>query len=829
MTVRWRGLAGATLEIEQAARDVAETVLGEMQRRFDAPRLAAPATAPQLRFEASAGVPQVLSYLLDDERVVGWQWGDREGAVQLVTESGRVIDGKTIVRNDPRSKLRSMGGIDAEERPRRRRPARVNIRPGVGGRRRLDQFERIVDPTEGLAAYGELIPQAASGGASIMLLELDPTGNAAILCRLSSEEEQEQFLLQLDPCLALAKRFPEELRPRYALFALNMSGARTVRPERAGPPPPGELEREDILIVDRWLTENWLEHIVARGGDRLAREMLPGETLLDRWQRAGVGLWLARHGRRMDYRADRLALRAEMMVSAEERAWLTARVQTAQIEKGPLAGRGWLGSAPFGFVYDRKTRTRRPDPQQWPYILRAFELADSGDCFDGSGLSTRKIAERLAEEGCPFDHDRVRTLLKNLIYVTGEYVTRVRGIPVPQTPIPLENPVAIDRFLRVQDLLALRQGRSELTPIGEFLFNYVPFRHRRCAGEKVGEGQRSALIRGNIEPHKGMKNTRRYRHVPLVPECCRRGGPGPGGRFTWARDDLERPVVEEIRKLAEHPEVLRQLALAERHRLVEASGPIRLTHEQREQIERDLVELDLQREAAVDQWVTRRGQPDAPSLEDCERVMKGFQRRIDTLKRQLERDAEAELVETGGDAGMRQDRVKTFLEIMTVETPADPRMKALRARLYQRIVSEMELAEDEDGSIQITLVGHLVPGGSSLDACDPIATSADLLDSYELTNRGGMPAAERVLARIERLRSETDFDAPPSKSVSELYPDLFALPGSAALRRIERETLDDTSWHTGRRSPRVGSASWRLTLSLDSQLLYGDRRRSARG
>jgi hypothetical protein len=820
VVVRWHQLADSQLEREQTARDVAETVLGELQRRIDAPRLAAPTRRQRLRrgggVRAAAKATAPLSYYLDDERVVGWQWAEREGEIQLITETGRLINGKTVAREESRSRLGQMQSIPDLGATRRRQPPRVNIRPGTGGRRHPDRFERVVDPTEGLAAYGELIPRAASGGATVFLIELDPSGNAVVLCRLSSEEEQEQFLLQLEPCLALARRYPEELRPRYALFALNMSGARVVRPDRAGPPPAGELERDDILIIDRWLSEGWLEHLVARGGDRIAREMLPAETLLQRWSRAGVGLWLARHGRRMDYRADRLALRAEMMVSAEERAWLTSRMQSAQIEKGPLAGNGWLGSAPFGFIYDKKTRSRSQDPEQWHFILRAFELADAGDCLDGNGLSTRKVSERLAEEGCPFDHDRVRTLLQNIIYVTGEYVTVVRGIPIPQTPIPLENPVALDRFLRVQDLFALRQGRSELTPIGEFLFNYVPFTHHRCAGEKAGRAERPAQIRGNVENKRGMQNTRRYRHSPAVPDCCRRGGPGPGGRFTWARDDLERPVVEEIRKLAQHPEVLRQLALAERHRLAESAGSARLTEDQRAQIKHEIAELEIQRDAAIDQWVAERGQPDAPSLKDCERLMTGFSRRIETLERQLERDHEAEVSEVT-EGGERLDRVQTFLEIMTVETPEDLRMKALRARLFQRIVSEMELREEEDGSITITLHGHLVPGGSSLEACDPIAASADLLDSYALTKQGGTPAAEQQLARIEQLRSGTDLDGLGSKSVPELYPDLFSLPGYRSLRSTERRTLAHTGWHKGRRLPQPGTAAWALTLRLEGR------------
>jgi hypothetical protein len=829
VVVRWEQLEGTPLEVEQAARDVAETVTGEMQRRLDAPRLAGPAP-PRLRAEGRlAGTAQSaepLTYYLDDERVVGWQWAEKEGSIQLITESGRLIDGETAVRGRKRGKLGGMERQPTWEKPQQQRsPMRVQVRPGRGGRRRADRFQRIVDPTEGLSAYGELIPQAATGGASLYLIELDPSGNSVIPCRLSSEEEQEQFLLQLEPSLALAKRFPEELRVRYALFAMNMSGTRTVRPDRAGPPPAGELERDDMLIIDRWIQEGWLEHIIARGGDRIAREMLPAETLLERWSRNGIGLWLARHGRKMDYRADRLALRAEMMVSAEERAWATGRLQAAQMDKGPFAGNGWLGTAPFGFIYDRKTRSRYQDWEQWPFILRAFELADCGDCLDGNGLSTRMVADRLAEEGCPFDHDRVRKILGDILYATGEYVTVVRGVPLPQKPIPLENPVPLDRFLRVQDLLVLRQGRSDRTPLGEFVFNYVPFRHKRCAGTRVKKGT-EVLIKGYIANHQGREDIRRYRHSPKVPDSCKSGGHGMNGSFTWERADLERPVIERVRELAEHPEVLRQLALAERHGLAES--PTRLSEEQRAQIEHDIAQIEQQREVAAESWVAAQGEEMAPSLEDYQRLMMGFRRRIEGLQRQLERDAEAAAIEHNANGGRRQGRVGTFLEIMTVETPDDLRMKALRARLFQRIVSEMELEEAEDGTVLITLRGHLVPAGTSVDACDPIAASADLLDAYAQEKAGGTPEPERVLEKVERVRvgterdrAGTDLDKRAYKSVSAHYADFFGMPSNSMLERVERQSLGHVGWRQcSTRSRSVGEPAWVVQLSISTSRMF---------
>jgi hypothetical protein len=390
------------------------------------------------------------------------------------------------------------------------------------------------------------------------VIELSSTGNAVILCRLSSEEDYDRFVDQIQPCMALAAQYG--LEARTAIIAEGMSGTRQVRPDRAGPPGPGVLEREDIRVLDALIAQGWVEHVIARTGDRLARDSLPAETLLARFADRGIGLWLSDYGRRMNYTSDsgdRTLMRIMMVVSAEERERNVRRLHAGQLNKGPLAGRGNLGGITrFGFIREKRGSLYQ-DPEQWPWILRAFELADVGTT-DGEALSTRKVAEQLVNEGCPFDHDRVRVILKDPIYATGEYVVNVRGIAIPQDPIPLTNPVPIDRFTRVQDLLALRKGRSPVTPIGEFLLNAVDARHAQCIDVLIKE--RPARIKGYLTTGKRVKpEPRVYRHVMGTPACCRTGGRGQHGSFTWRREALEAPIVRELHKLATHPEILSAL------------------------------------------------------------------------------------------------------------------------------------------------------------------------------------------------------------------------------------------------------------------------------
>jgi len=373
-------------------------------------------------------------------------------------------------------------GAMAKELRKARRPAAIYVRPGRGGKQHTFSAG-VAHALTGLEDYGEIIWRRVSKRADLGLLEVDPTGNAIVAHRLSGGDvkEGETFINQLRPNLALVEHYPE-LCPRFLMFALDMSGTRDVRQDRLIPAPGAEQhgERDDINFVLDAIHAGWCEHVVFRDGGRIARDVLPAEMILKHLKSTGTSLWLADKWGKLNYRTDRLALRASNMVSAEERDGIVERLERGQLLKGALAGNGWVTSTPFGFIRDRHTKELSPDPEQWPFILRAFELAASGACTNATnGVSTRRVAEILAAEGCPFDHDRVRTLLRDEIYATGHFTSDVKGQPIAQRPIPLSNPVSPATFARVKLLLELRQGATSRTPLGEFLWNYVHTEHER--------------------------------------------------------------------------------------------------------------------------------------------------------------------------------------------------------------------------------------------------------------------------------------------------------------------------------------------------------------
>jgi DNA invertase Pin-like site-specific DNA recombinase len=804
----WRQVAGTDLAHEDAVRQIAATVLGHIQRPVEAPTLMAAAGAGS----KTAQTASPLSYIEDPRRIAAIQWSDvDDGVLRAVTDTGEVIELKT---GGASSRARKVGDVERPLKPfSQRRPMIVNRRPGDGGLRR--KGDGALDPTEGIDEYGVSTFWSARGGAHIGIMELDPAGTAVIVCRLSSEEKNDRLVDQLRPCLALAKQ--HGLVVRLVIFAVMMSGTREVRPERAAAPPEDVLERDDMLKLDEYIEAGWVEHVIARGGDRIARDILPGETLLVRWAKHGIGLWLSDFGRRMNYATDpgdRMLVRTMMMISAEERSAIVRRLQTAALNKGPLAGNGHLGPTRFGFVRDKATRRIHPDPEQWPWVLRTFELADTGTCLDRQGLSIRKVTVQLREEGCPFDHDRVRTILKDKVYATGEYAATVRGIKIAQTPIELTNPVPIDRFARVQEQLALRQGRSERTPLGEFLFNYVKTLHTQCAHIDVMP-RRPSLIKGYVL-NRQKSPARLYRHAYSVPDCCRSGGRGRVGSFTWERDVLERPVIEAVRELATHPELLKQLQIAARHTVADTSA--RLTKAQRTKIEHEIIELKQLQEQAVDDWIDRTA-GGAIDLSSYQALMSRFESKIQTLERRLEMDERARQAQGDMPTPLQEDRVNAFLEIMTVETPTDPTMRQLRARLFQRIVSAVEIDDSGEGPITVTIEGHLVPEGAPLDAGNPVIAAEGLLDIYAARKSGKRTADERILEEVRLI--ETDLSERADKSVSTTPPLIagtaLTMASTVAVQAASKRSLTNKTWRW--RTDRVhisGVPAWRLERSLET-------------
>jgi DNA invertase Pin-like site-specific DNA recombinase len=806
--VRWEQVPATTAEVEQAARGIVETVTRYAQVRVDAPTLHAPLpTRDKPVKTAQAAAP--LSCRIAAGRIVGAQFIDESGMqLRLLLDNGETIEIDEAANARARRKVAVMDDLT----PKRRRPARTLSRPGQ------PKKKRGLDPLGGLGQlvneFGEIVYEPAGDGATVGVLEMYPNGNTVLLNRVSGDEN-DTLAGQFGPNLGLCRQYPDILVPRFAIFAVHMSGTREIWPGLPEAIRNGAPQREDLLKLDRWIDEGWVENVVARDDDRIAREMIWHQLVRRRWKSAGVSLWLARFGRRMDYDKDRIALGAMALIAEEERVNINRRMQTARIDKGPLIGLGWGSKPRVGFLQDKDNGGIKQDRENWHHILRMFERADVDDA---NALSTREIAEKATAEGFEITAERVRTVLEDPIYATGEWSVKVRGVEIPQHPIELQEPVAIDRFQRVQDMLALRQGRDSATPIGEFLLNYVETVHTQCMDEtrqRKGKREERPLIKGYIDKREAA-TTRRMFHVPYAPECCKGNGRGRCGAHSWQRDDIEPPIVEEIRRIAEHPELQRQFALAARHDVATSSS--RLSEAQRQECEHEIARIDGARDEEMDRFVDAVAAGEPIDRADHDARVRRLSGRIDALRRRLEADDEAasrddEETPRRGDA----QRLRDFLEIMTLQTPEDTFHKQLRARLFQRVVQRVEIDDPGHGPVTIALYGHLVPETSPLERANPIHACHDLLDGY--AERKTRKNADLAVGGASGTNPETAMEKVNDMAVwGELYSRAVDMPSGTELERRRRLAYESTSWRQRRshqKKSKEGLAySWSCALSV---------------
>ncbi len=787
--ITWVDTSRSPADSARTARELAQLLTGLPQPDPEAPAAfrTAPAELERSDWQLSQ-CPYPLSYREAAQHLTlfAWDQDPRYWAEERLSELGISRDRlKRYVKP-----LRTRGHVVGSGVPHRngtrqpRRPAVINHRPGVGGRQpRLDRQEPETALAELRALLGEpvlwrvsnefveaglvAVWDARNQGVSEVL---DPRGNTLIQGRMSSDDRRndETPPNHILPCLDLCERF-ELLRPRMVVMCVDVTGT-------------ADMEyRPDLQLAETAIKSGWARHVVWRSGDRIAREIVPAEFYYRLLKQHGVGLWLAVWGRKVQWNTDRLALRAQNMVSSEEREMSTQRMQHGALTQGPLAGRGWLGSPPrFGLIRQRKELV--VDEEQWEWIKHIFFLARQLE--DGSPNSTRKLAEKLGKR-CPFDHEHIRAILQDPIYVTGEWAVWVRGVLVAQKPIHWPGggiPASV--FQEVQNILRLNQGRTSRTPLGEFLLNYVECVHLRCLDAPRKNGAR-ALIKGYMEnthkkaePHK----VGRYGHYPFCPDQCRNQG------FRWDKTELEHPIIRAAWQLIEHPELRKALDGQSVYPVSHVRGALQPA--QRRELERQVERVRARKEAAEREWMDM-----VTGSDDAEVDMKGLWQeivmRVDEELQELEaRLIDDDLMRADEDPnstrGIQRNRRRVALrEVLTLDTPDDPKKRALRAAVFQKLFPRVEIGEDEQGRLIFRLFSNLVPAGiPSLASSDPIEVVADELDRHWESEYGRPLDEQEALTRFERQAASAPIDLPDAFSGD-------GLPGEPAEAHVLEPWLDE--------------------------------------
>jgi DNA invertase Pin-like site-specific DNA recombinase len=375
-------------------------------------------------------------------------------------------------------------------------------RPGTGGR-----IPRAL-PFTGTTATAELIERLGlpvdepAQGCQMLRFDSDPDGDGLILARLSGRELQggETAMGQVHACLELAKK--EGLRPRAIIVTIRNSGARSFD------------DRPDMQLVRRAIDEGWCQWVAWRDPIRLARELMPAEQFYELLRKTETRLYFASFGRETNWRQDRLSIRTLGLLGAEEREWILERTRSAIHSRYVGEGRGWPGTKRFGIRRNWATKELEVDPLQWEFVKRIhFHFAEVAT--DGiKGI--RALSEVLERLGCQLSVEELRTILRDPIYVTGEYSVRVNGVETPQRAVPLADAIPAAIFAFNQQLLATRRGKNTRTAVGEFLLNSVVFAHEPCRMLRNSRGLRP-LLRGR---RQSDRQRMAYRHSPWVPQAC---------------------------------------------------------------------------------------------------------------------------------------------------------------------------------------------------------------------------------------------------------------------------------------------------------------------
>ena len=185
------------------------------------------------------------------------------------------------------------------------------------------------------------------------------------------------------------------------------------------------------------------------------------------------------------------------------------------------------------------------DPEQWRWVKRIhYGYAQRSD---GGRQSTRRLADELAGEGFEMSTTRIREILHDPIYVTGEWTSAYKGRLIRNKPIALSDPIPIDIFA---------------TPVGTFVLNGIKLLHARCMDKTVTDRRNGKpvgiqpTLKGREFQRKHIRNPAYY-HYPRVPDCCH--------RYTLTAADVDKVVVGELRRLASCAELRAAFEKAQRY------------------------------------------------------------------------------------------------------------------------------------------------------------------------------------------------------------------------------------------------------------------------
>jgi DNA invertase Pin-like site-specific DNA recombinase len=654
-------------------------------------------------------------------------------------------------------------------------------RPGTGGRQQRFILASETAATADLeAALGGPAVQN-SGGVQMMSWTaeravpgngiLDPAGDGMILGRLSSQDLQagETIMGQVHGLIALKDR--ANLKAREILTTTRNSGYKPFE------------ERQDFARVADEIAAGRVKWVGLRAPERVGRDLLTVLQFYKLLEDTGTDLYLTTLGRKVDWVEDRITLLALGMASEHEGRMIKDRTHGALKRRWLEEGRGWPTILKVGFRRNEHTKFLEVDPEQWPFIKQIHYGYQHLWGEDGHG-GLRRLARELHESGFPISVDRLRRVLQDPMYVTGEWYCNYGGERIPCRPIELEEPIPADVFERNQQLLRMRRGRNMITPVGTFVLNRVRVLHARCMDEVVERDGRiiQPMLRARSWADGRKARVRPvYGHRP-VPSCCR--------GYTIPASVLEKAVLRELRRLATSPE-LQAAWTAAAFPEVTSRREV-LSGEQRAVLEQKRDNCARQLDRLGQMWSEQASGGEDLDPKHWERMTRPIQEQLDAIERQLSvLDAIAEARAATQPEAPDVDRetlVAKLNEILTDECPEDPELRLRRAAFVEAALSCVIIHDEEErpvtqeeaeglagkrahprtdltrvGTFRIELRGPLIPAHvRMIDPWDPplhaaqaLIGSADVEDEKDEARAGD----HRVRVADAELVEETESPA----------------------------------------------------------------------
>jgi DNA invertase Pin-like site-specific DNA recombinase len=551
------------------------------------------------------------------------------------------------------------------------RKNKMRGRPGTGGHLpRATAFTGTSATLELIAELGHPHIELA-GSAQLMIWPVHSDGDGILFGRLSGREVAggETAMGQIHPLRALASNL--DLHPRLIVMSTDNSGMRRYE------------ERPDFALLEEAVDIGWVRWVAWRSPDRAGRDILPVETHYDMLRRNHIDLYLHTLGRKVNWKTDRIILRALGMVSAEEASAITDRTHTAIRTRYVDEGRGYPSAKRFGFRRNPATLYLEPDPEQWEHVKRIH--FDYADCSTERRGGTRKLHERLETMGCHISYRHIMKILRDPIYVTGEFTSTVNGETIPQRPIPLDDPIPPEIFQRNQELLELRRSHEKTTQIGDFALNGIPITHEPCAHLHDPRG-RGPKIKGRT-----LRGVHAYRHWPWMPAACR--------GFVLDREELEAAVVGAVRKHVDRPS-LRTAWLERRQRESRGFTTTLLDAGQKRNLRRRIADRERQKAELTKRFLNRLAANEVPNEHAYWQLVGAIDADIEQLETRLDHAETEPSVSTKVDTDDLEEAVHL---ILTTDLPAAAGDRVRRAALLKTLIHRIEIASPKSGRISVNV------------------------------------------------------------------------------------------------------------------------------